>query len=102
MGDHLYTLHGWSGDEDNGEMASWYVLSALGIYSLEQAKDELVIGSPALNHAVVQLPKGKALTVSTDGQSKENVYVQSVTWPPTGRATQSVTNNLMKYTDLMN
>jgi len=34
----LYTTNGWAGDEDNGEMASWYVLSALGIYSLEGRK----------------------------------------------------------------
>lgn len=100
--DHLYTMQGWSGDEDNGEMASWYVLSALGVYALEQAKDELVIGSPAVSHATVQLPNGKVLTVSTDGQSKENVYVQSVSWTPTGSASRPVEHNLMKYTDLMN
>jgi len=100
--DHLYTMQGWSGDEDNGEMASWYVLSALGMYALEQGKDELVIGSPAVSHATVQLPKGKVLTVSTDGQSKENVYVQSVAWTPTGGSSQLVEGNTMKYTDLMN
>ena len=33
--DKLYTTNGWAGDEDNGEMASWYILSALGVYSLE-------------------------------------------------------------------
>jgi len=46
--DKLYSTSGWCGDEDNGEMASWYVLSALGIYSLEGGKDELVVGSPAV------------------------------------------------------
>merc|ERR1711935_446763 len=40
----LYTLEGWPGDEDNGEMGAWYVLSALGIFQLEGAKDELVLG----------------------------------------------------------
>merc|ERR1712183_269336 len=29
-----YSVHGWCGDEDNGEMSSWYLLSSLGIYSL--------------------------------------------------------------------
>jgi len=100
--DHLYTMQGWSGDEDNGEMASWYVLSALGVYALEQGKDELVIGSPAVSHAVVQLPNGKSLTVSTNGQSKENVYVQSVSFFPASGGEQYIYNNLMKYTDLMN
>merc|ERR1719152_1152751 len=52
----LYTVDGWPGDEDNGEMASWYVLSALGVYQLQGAKDELVLGSPAVKHATVELP----------------------------------------------
>merc|ERR1719426_278036 len=65
----LYTIDGWAGDEDNGEMASWYVLSALGIYSLEGAKDELVLGSPAVKHASVQLPNNKVLTVEAQNQA---------------------------------
>merc|ERR1719271_2087890 len=36
----LYTVDGWPGDEDNGEMASWYILSSLGVYMLEGGKDE--------------------------------------------------------------
>ena len=27
-----YSPEGFAGDEDNGEMGSWYVLSALGLY----------------------------------------------------------------------
>merc|ERR1719491_2419291 len=44
----LYTVEGYAGDEDNGEMAAWYVLAALGFYQLEGAKDELILGSPAV------------------------------------------------------
>jgi predicted alpha-1,2-mannosidase len=98
----LYTTNGWSGDEDNGEMASWYVLSALGLYSLEGAKDEMVVGSPAVVSATVQLPKKRILKVTTTGQSGTNFFVQSVTWTPAGQAKPRVlTGNVIKYTDLM-
>jgi predicted alpha-1,2-mannosidase len=97
----LYTTRGWAGDEDNGEMASWYVLSALGLYSLEGAKDELVIGSPAVVGAVVRLPRGRVLQVTVENQAKDNVRVQSVTWTPTGGLPRAVTSNTLRYTELM-
>lgn len=97
----LYTTHGWTGDEDNGEMASWYVLSALGVYSLESAKDEMVLGSPAIKQASVQLPHGRMLDVRTDHQSADNVHVQSVTWTPVGGSSRTVANNVIKFTELM-
>eukprot|EP01006_Ploeotia_vitrea_P066376 TRINITY_DN94855_c0_g1_i1.p1 TRINITY_DN94855_c0_g1~~TRINITY_DN94855_c0_g1_i1.p1 ORF type:complete len:757 (-),score=54.42 TRINITY_DN94855_c0_g1_i1:49-2319(-) len=31
---HLYTINDYPGDEDNGEMSSWFVLSSLGLYCL--------------------------------------------------------------------
>ena len=72
--DKLYSKRGWAGDEDNGEMASWYVLSALGIYSLEGAKDELVLGSPAIVNAKVKLPNQKLLEVATSNQGRIDCY----------------------------
>jgi predicted alpha-1,2-mannosidase len=97
----LYTTNGWAGDEDNGEMASWYVLSALGIYSLEGAKDEIVLGSPAVKHASVQLPNNKVVQVETEDQSDHNVYVQSVTWTPIGGSSRVIAKNVMRFTELM-
>jgi predicted alpha-1,2-mannosidase len=97
----LYTKDGWAGDEDNGEMSSWYILSALGLYSLEGAKDELVLGSPSIKHATVQLINNKVLTVDTKNQAKDHVYVQSVTWTPEGGSLRSIEGNTIKFTELM-
>jgi len=97
----LYTIDGWAGDEDNGEMASWYVLSALGVYQLEGAKDEVVLGSPAVKHAVLKLPDKKNLTIATEDQATDHVYVQSVTWLPEGGETRTITDNVLKFTELM-
>lgn len=99
--DEMYTLGGWPGDEDNGEMASWYVLSALGLYQLEGAADELVLGSPAVMRADLVLPNGRALLVTTANQAKENVYVQAVMWTPTGGTERLVTGSRLKFTEVM-
>jgi len=97
----LYTTQGWSGDEDNGEMASWYVLGSLGIFQLEGAKDEMILGSPSVVKGTVDLPNSRVLTVLTEGQSDLNVHVQRVTWEPTGGALREVPDSLLKYTELM-
>lgn len=97
----LYTTAGWAGDEDNGEMASWYILSALGMYSLEGAKDELVLGSPSVKSATLHLPNKKVLTVATENQSNDNVHVLSVTWTPMDGTPRTIPKNVIKFTDVM-
>ena len=78
---HLYHSgpQGYPGDEDQGGMSSWYVLSALGIYSVTPGTDQYVIGSPVFRNAVITLEDGKKFTVQADNNSPENVYIQSAT-----------------------
>merc|ERR1719424_528105 len=97
----LYTTRGWAGDEDNGEMSSWYVLSALGIYALQGAKDEIVLGSPAVKNATMQLPNNKALEITTENQAADNFYVQAVTWTRDNEPPCIIDNNVIQFTQLM-
>src|SRR5690606_29459100 len=68
---------GFPGDEDQGGMSSWYVLSALGIYSVCPGTDEYVLGSPVFEKATVKLENGKEFVVIAKNNSQENVYIQS-------------------------
>ncbi|RYG21266.1 glycoside hydrolase family 92 protein [bacterium] len=77
--DELYTPTHLAGDEDNGEMCAWYVLSALGLFPLTPGHASWTLGSPLFKRATVTLPNGKALTLEAPENSKENVYVRSVT-----------------------
>ena len=70
---------GYIGDEDNGEMSAWYVLSALGLYPQNMGSGEYVIGSPLYKKATVHMDNGKTLTIVANNNSNENVYVQSLT-----------------------
>jgi putative alpha-1,2-mannosidase len=76
--DLMYSPDGFSGDEDNGEMSAWYVLSALGIYAHCPGRPEWALGSPLFRKARVHLPNGKTLTVDAPENRDDRVYVDSV------------------------
>lgn len=48
--DRGYGVDFYAGDEDNGEMGSWYVLSALGMFVVTPGSDKYVVGSPLFRH----------------------------------------------------
>ncbi|MCF0094033.1 GH92 family glycosyl hydrolase [Micromonospora sp. MH99] len=69
---------GYLGDEDNGEMSAWYVLSSLGVYPLQAGSTHWAIGSPQFTRMTVHRPTGD-IVVNAANNSTRNVYVQSVT-----------------------
>ena len=70
---------GYPGDEDQGGMSSWYVLSALGIYAVTPGTDQYVLGSPVFRNATLKLDGGKVFRIIAEGNSPDNVYIQSAT-----------------------
>ncbi|MFG2045068.1 GH92 family glycosyl hydrolase [Dactylosporangium sp. NPDC048998] len=68
---------GYLGDEDNGEMSSWYVLSSLGLYPLQAGSSNWAIGSPQFSQMTVHRKSGD-IVVNAANNSTKNVYVQSV------------------------
>jgi predicted alpha-1,2-mannosidase len=74
--DELYSPDSFCGDEDNGEMAAWYIFSALGFYPFCPGHPSYVLGSPLFKKATVHLPNGKQLVIEAPENSARNVYVQ--------------------------
>ena len=74
------TPDGLCGNEDCGQMSSWYVLSALGFYPVTPGSDIYIVGSPLFERAEIRLENGKTFKVTASGLSEENVYIQSATW----------------------
>ncbi len=70
---------GISGNEDCGQMSAWYVLSALGFYSVTPASNQYIIGAPLFKKATINLENGNKFTIVANNISKENLYIQSVT-----------------------
>lgn len=71
------TENGYPGDEDQGQTSSWYVLSALGFYSVCPGTEQYVIGSPLFKKATVTLENGKKFIIDARDNSGSNVYIQS-------------------------
>ncbi len=74
------TPEGLCGNEDCGQMSAWYVLSAMGFYPVHPANGVYVFGSPEVDAATITLTQGKAFTIRAEKNSKENIYIQSVSY----------------------
>ena len=60
-------------------MSSWYILSSLGIYSVCPGTDQYVLGSPVFRKATITMEDGRKFVIEADGNSQQNVYIQSAT-----------------------
>jgi predicted alpha-1,2-mannosidase len=70
---------GLSGNEDCGQMSSWYILNAIGFYQVAPADPTYTISRPLFDKVTIDLEKGKKLIVKTINNSPQNKYVESVT-----------------------
>lgn len=68
---------GLSGNEDVGQMSSWYVLSAMGMYEVEPAGGRYWFGSPLFDRVELDVPGG-TFAIVAQNNSAENRYIQRV------------------------
>jgi predicted alpha-1,2-mannosidase len=75
----LYTKEadGLCGNEDCGQMSSWYVVSAMGFYPVTPGSNLYAFGTPIFKKSVINLESGNTFTISANNVSKENIYIQS-------------------------
>ncbi|MDG1842636.1 MAG: glycoside hydrolase family 92 protein, partial [Crocinitomicaceae bacterium] len=88
---------GLSGNEDCGQMSSWYVLSSLGIYQIAPGNPVYEIGRPLFDKASVHLENGKTFGFITKNNHKDHPYIQSVFL--NGKA---LTHLQIKHQDIIN
>jgi len=70
------SANGFPGDEDNGSMASWYVLSSIGLYPLCPGTPEYVFTSPLFPKITLHLAQEKDFVITAPANDAKNVYVQ--------------------------
>lgn len=68
---------GFCGDEDYGEMSSWYILSAMGFYTVAPGRPVYDIGSPLFEKSTIDIGDGKKFTIECRNISAQNKYIQS-------------------------
>lgn len=71
------TSAGLSGNEDLGQMSSWYLFSALGFYPVNPASDEYIVGSPFFEKVTMNLPPGAATGGVVTGQSGKTLVISA-------------------------
>ena len=74
---------GWPGDEDQGQMGAWFVMSAIGLFQMDgggAVKPIYEIGSPLFSKITVQLDgkyySGNKFVIEAVDNSQENIYIQ--------------------------
>ncbi|HEY7977601.1 MAG TPA: GH92 family glycosyl hydrolase [Rhizomicrobium sp.] len=79
--------NGISGNDDLGEMSSWYVWAALGMYPLYPGRAELVLGSPLFEETTIS-GAGVHTTIRAKGAAMDAPYTASlsVNGKPSGQA----------------
>ena len=92
-----HSVEGLCGNDDAGQMSAWYIFSSLGFYPVTPGSLNYALGSPLIKEAVIHLENGKDLSIIANNQSKENIYVKSVS--VNGIA---IKENLISHTDIEN
>ncbi len=96
--DRMYwpTADGYCGDEDNGQTSAWYVFSAMGFYPVTPASDQYALGAPLFRKVTLDLENGKKVIISAPNNSKDNRYIQGMTWDG-----KNYTKNWISHSDLL-
>lgn len=83
-GEHGY---GYGQDEDQGQLGSWYVLAAMGLFDVQGgacSEPTYQLGSPEFDEITVHLSKfntkGGTFRIRTKGNSADAMYVQNATF----------------------
>ncbi|WP_369249813.1 GH92 family glycosyl hydrolase [Streptomyces sp. R41] len=69
---------GIPGNDDLGEMSSWYVFSSLGMYPQVPSRAELTLSSPLFPRIEIERPDGDDIEIRATGAAADSPYIQSL------------------------
>jgi predicted alpha-1,2-mannosidase len=77
-------FHGWEGDEDEGQMGAWFVMTSLGLFEMDggtTVEPMVDLSSPLFEKIVIDLDpryySGGQFVIEARGNSEKNIYIQS-------------------------
>jgi len=68
---------GLCGNEDCGQMSSWFVFSAIGFYPVTPGSGNYIIGTPLFPKVTIHLENGKTFSIIAKHLNNKNFYIQS-------------------------
>lgn len=69
---------GHCGNEDCGQMASWYIFSAMGFYPINPAQGAFWIGVPTFKEMTLHLENGKTFKITARNLTDKNKYIKDL------------------------
>jgi putative alpha-1,2-mannosidase len=64
-------------DDDAGAMASWFVMSSMGLFQTDMAQPVYLIGSPIFPEMTLHLDNGNNFKIVANNVSENHFYIQS-------------------------
>lgn len=64
-------------DNDAGTMSTMFVAAAIGLFPVTSGSSQYQLGSPFFDRTTISYADGRTFTVSADGVSADNYYIQS-------------------------
>ena len=58
-------------------MSAWYVMSAMGFYTVDPSSPNYILGSPLFDRVKLHLGNGKTFEIVAKNNSAANLYIQS-------------------------
>ena len=90
------TSDGLIGNEDCGQMSSWYIFSSLGFYPVNPVNGMFVFGSPIADQVSITLSNGKNFKIIALNNNNQNKYIQSIKFNE-----KIYTKSYIMYNDIM-
>lgn len=59
-------VDGFPGDEDNGSMSAWFILSCLGMYAMSPSRPDFTMSLPLFDKITVKLANGNILVIEKE------------------------------------
>ena len=59
-------IDGYPGDEDNGSLSAWFVLTCLGLYQMSPSRPDVTLSLPLFKKITVRLANGRELVIERD------------------------------------
>ena len=69
---------GLSGNEDCGQMSSWFTFSSLGLYPISPGSGFYDFGRPIFNSGKLRLENGQVIFLNVINNSRQNKFIQSI------------------------
>jgi predicted alpha-1,2-mannosidase len=88
---------GYAGNDDCGEMSSWFIFSALGFYPVCPVGGEMAIGTPLFESATIHLQNGKTFRITANRKSADDIYIRKMTLNG-----KPLHNYFINYNDIIN